>query len=122
MLCYRELGHLFTWELTFRENHKLVTSGPYSYVRHPSYTGTALITLGSILLFTSRGSYYTEAGLRDTWIGMTAAYSISGCLMLMTFMLCARAPQEDAMLRQEFGEQWEQWAKRTPWRVVPYIF
>ncbi|OAX34700.1 ICMT-domain-containing protein, partial [Rhizopogon vinicolor AM-OR11-026] len=37
--CYRTLGRLFTFELSIRQDHKLVTSGPYSIVRHPSYTG-----------------------------------------------------------------------------------
>ncbi|OBZ67534.1 hypothetical protein A0H81_12475 [Grifola frondosa] len=37
--CYRTLGRFFTYELTLRNNHRLVTSGPYAVVRHPSYIG-----------------------------------------------------------------------------------
>lgn len=35
--CYRYLGKMFTYEVPVQEKHYLVTSGPYSVVRHPSY-------------------------------------------------------------------------------------
>lgn len=50
--CYRELGRLFTYELTIREKHRLVTSGPYSIVRHPSYS-KSLDPAFDALLFSS---------------------------------------------------------------------
>ncbi|CAF4350854.1 unnamed protein product, partial [Rotaria sordida] len=31
------LGAFFTFELTIRSTHKLIKTGPYAYVRHPSY-------------------------------------------------------------------------------------
>ena len=34
--CYRILGKYFTYELPVRDGQKLVTEGPYGYVRHPS--------------------------------------------------------------------------------------
>ena len=34
--CYRELGKQFTTQVTL-EIHKLITTGPYSYVHHPAY-------------------------------------------------------------------------------------
>jgi protein-S-isoprenylcysteine O-methyltransferase Ste14 len=46
--CYRELGRLFTFEMSIRKDHKLVTSGPYSIVRHPGYTGAVLTVVGII--------------------------------------------------------------------------
>ncbi|KAJ8509106.1 hypothetical protein ONZ45_g8690 [Pleurotus djamor] len=36
--CFAVLGRHFTFDLAIRKNHKLITSGPYSIVRHPSYT------------------------------------------------------------------------------------
>ncbi|KAF9238462.1 hypothetical protein BU15DRAFT_62440 [Melanogaster broomeanus] len=56
--CYRVLGRMFTFELSIRKDHKLVTSGPYSVVRHPvtrasfawcleDYFAVSLITRGS---------------------------------------------------------------------------
>jgi len=38
-------------EIEVREKHELVTRGPYSHIRHPTYTGTLLVDLGATLLF-----------------------------------------------------------------------
>ncbi len=40
------LGRFFTVNVAIAEDHKLITTGPYRYVRHPSYTGTLLVFLG----------------------------------------------------------------------------
>lgn len=47
--CYRELGRLFTFELSLRADHKLVTTGPYSVVRHPGYLGVILCISGVVI-------------------------------------------------------------------------
>ena len=120
--CHCALGRLFTWEMSIRDGHQLITSGPYSIVRHPSYTGLALIACGNIVLLNSKGSYFVEAGLWDAVAGKAVAYSLSVFLTLITLTLCARTRQEDVMLRKEFGAQWDEWAHRTPWRVVPFIY
>ncbi|KAJ7923243.1 hypothetical protein B0H13DRAFT_1477462, partial [Mycena leptocephala] len=39
LFCYRALGQYFTFKTAIARNHKLVTTGPYSIVRHPAYTG-----------------------------------------------------------------------------------
>jgi protein-S-isoprenylcysteine O-methyltransferase Ste14 len=46
--CFRALGRLFTFEMTIRDEHTLITDGPYSIVRHPSYTGALLTLIGII--------------------------------------------------------------------------
>ena len=55
--CYRALGRLFTFEMSIRDNHELVTDGPYGWVRHPAYTGILLIVAGVVLW------HATEVGL-----------------------------------------------------------
>ncbi len=34
--AYWALGSLFTFEVVINDDHSLVTTGPYRYVRHPS--------------------------------------------------------------------------------------
>ncbi|HEX3873472.1 MAG TPA: isoprenylcysteine carboxylmethyltransferase family protein [Solirubrobacteraceae bacterium] len=41
------LGRNWSAEVTFKEDHELVQSGPYAFVRHPIYTGLLLMALGT---------------------------------------------------------------------------
>ncbi|KAM5531771.1 hypothetical protein V8D89_014541 [Ganoderma adspersum] len=47
----------FTFEVIIKDDHKLITSGPYSYVRHPSYTGILCLTTGAYLMHFGAGGY-----------------------------------------------------------------
>jgi protein-S-isoprenylcysteine O-methyltransferase len=40
------LGRLFTVNVAIREGHRLIESGPYRVLRHPSYTAILLVHLG----------------------------------------------------------------------------
>ncbi|PCH35166.1 hypothetical protein WOLCODRAFT_79931 [Wolfiporia cocos MD-104 SS10] len=120
--CYRTLGRFFTYEISIRDGHKLVTSGPYSWVRHPSYTSGIACCVGMGISYGSQGSWLRECGI----LGTTAGKAVSVLYVLMIAYgitsLVVRAPREDAMLQKQFGEEWDQWAKRVPYRMVPYIF
>ncbi|CCM02170.1 uncharacterized protein FIBRA_04248 [Fibroporia radiculosa] len=54
--CYRALGRHFTYEIAIKDDHQLVTSGPYSYVRHPSYTSGLICWAGMVLACVGHGS------------------------------------------------------------------
>jgi protein-S-isoprenylcysteine O-methyltransferase Ste14 len=41
------LGGNWSAEVTFKEDHELIESGPYAFVRHPIYTGLLLMALGT---------------------------------------------------------------------------
>jgi protein-S-isoprenylcysteine O-methyltransferase Ste14 len=41
------IGRNWGMPMSLREGHELVTSGPYSYVRHPIYSGLMLALIGS---------------------------------------------------------------------------
>ncbi|KAG1779990.1 hypothetical protein EV702DRAFT_1266900 [Suillus placidus] len=49
--CFCTLGRFFTFKLSVRQEHKLVTTGPYAVrvVRHPSYAGTLLRSMGMLM-------------------------------------------------------------------------
>jgi protein-S-isoprenylcysteine O-methyltransferase len=43
------LGKNWSANIVLKEDHKLITTGPYAYVRHPIYTGLILMVLGVVL-------------------------------------------------------------------------
>ncbi|KAG2126910.1 hypothetical protein DEU56DRAFT_959007, partial [Suillus clintonianus] len=70
--CFRTLGRFFTFELGVRKGHKLVTTGPYAVVRHQSYAGAALLSIGLFILHGSWSSLIRRSGVLNI-PGLTAA-------------------------------------------------
>ncbi|KAI0747194.1 ICMT-domain-containing protein [Daedaleopsis nitida] len=121
--CHRTLGRFFTWEMGLREDHRLVTAGPYSIVRHPSYAGWLLIVSGSaLLLLPGSGTFFAETGMVDSVPGRLVACGIMAYLTWVTAGLLYRTKTEDAMLREEFRDEWKEWVKKTPYRVIPFVY
>lgn len=123
VLCFRRLGRYFTFELSFKKDHKLITDGPYAYVRHPSYTGSLLMFIGILLSEMGAGSWFGECGL---W-GISLGWRISGVFWILLYlatavMLISRTWKEDQVLRGEFKAQWDEWARKTPYRLIPFVF
>ena len=121
-VCYRHMGRFFTFDLAVKSDHQLITTGPYSFVRHPSYTGAITFFIGTIMVQLGTGSWLAESGVWKTPIGWAVALvclvqSVGLCLFLL-----ARAPKEDEVLREEFKEQWVEWSKQTPYRLVPLVY
>lgn len=101
--CYRALGRFYTFELSLIKEHRLVTTGPYSYVRHPGYTAGTVGIGGMILSGFSPGSWILESGFAKTlpggciiWLWLSFALG----LWAHTF---GRAKTEDEYLRNHFG-------------------
>lgn len=81
--------------------HKVVTRGPYSYVRHPMYVGIVGTELGLPLVW---GSWWALA------VGVA-----------MSVLLVARTALEDRTLRQELGG-YEDYATGTRYRLLPGVW
>ncbi|KAI0264019.1 hypothetical protein BC834DRAFT_826867 [Gloeopeniophorella convolvens] len=118
--CYLELGRLFTFNLSILENHKLVTTGPYSIVRHPAYTGGFLASWGLTLAAWCPGTWWAEARVIDTVVGKAVAL-IWVIFVVQAMIVYARAATEDAVLRKEFGKEWEIYASKVQYRYIPGI-
>ncbi|TFK93096.1 hypothetical protein K466DRAFT_161245 [Polyporus arcularius HHB13444] len=119
ILCYRALGRHFTFELSLRKDHKLVTDGPYSIVRHPSYTALIMVTIGTLLCLTSTGSWLSESGILGTLIGRLLIVAWAGEVAWIPVVMIMRVGTEDEILRNEFMNEWLEWSKRTPYKLIP---
>jgi protein-S-isoprenylcysteine O-methyltransferase Ste14 len=47
----RALGRFMTIQIVVANDHELITMGPYARIRHPTYTGAILLTIGMALVF-----------------------------------------------------------------------
>ena len=117
---FRSLGHHFTYQLAILPSHKLVTTGPYAYIRHPSYIALPFIVVGCALSFTSQGTV-----LRG-WIGEssvdTVVLSVLIGMLYVGWRFVKRADVEDQVLKEEFGKEWEEWAKAVKYRFIPGLY
>jgi protein-S-isoprenylcysteine O-methyltransferase Ste14 len=95
------LGRQYSPEVTIQKDHRLITSGPFRWIRHPRYLGVILLAAGVSLVFRS-------------WIGLAA-------LLPLTAVLLLRIHDEEELLGREFGKEWEAYRK-TSWRLIPGIF
>lgn len=96
------LGPLFTFVVTVQPGHRLVTSGPYRWLRHPSYTGALL----SIFGITVAGGHYL-------------ALLLAVLVVPAAFALRVRA--EEKVLAESFGSEFDHYAQQT-WRFLPGIY
>ncbi|KAG2111356.1 hypothetical protein DEU56DRAFT_749640 [Suillus clintonianus] len=122
LYCSSTLGKQWSFPLSIRKEHRLITSGPYSVVRHPSYTGYLLQYVGIIAMYVSKGSWMRESGVLQVPIVKVLA---GVCFFLLTAFAgtaIQRPPTEDKMLQRALGEEWENWARRVKYRLIPGIY
>jgi protein-S-isoprenylcysteine O-methyltransferase Ste14 len=95
------LGHRFSGLVAIQPGHTLVSSGIYSVIRHPSYLGLLINSLGWALAFRS-----------GVGVLLTA---------LLILPLVARMRAEERLLRTHFGSEYEDYCRRTS-RLVPGLY
>lgn len=102
LYAIRTLGRYFTATVQIKEQHKIITAGPYKFLRHPSYTGAFIAMLGCALLLQS------IAGLLVFGIAMLYVY-------------CLRIETEEKTLIQNFGDEYLKYSRHT-WKMFPLIW
>ena len=114
--CYHRLDRHFTFELAVQKEQKLVTDGIYGIVRHPSYSATILACIGYSVAQFCPGSWLYE------YLGVVPTVALgTGLSAIVAAIFEERIRTEDVMLKKSFGEQWEEWAKRVPYRIIPGV-
>ncbi|KAF9527271.1 hypothetical protein CPB83DRAFT_856276 [Crepidotus variabilis] len=121
VLCYRTLGPRFTFERTIARDHKLGTTGPYSWVRHPGYASAIMVFSGTIVWNAAPGSYARECGPLDTVLGRACAAFFLPVMTSVMIVMLGRTWKEDKTLEKIFGQEWRDWADKVPYRLVPWI-
>ncbi|KAH7928434.1 hypothetical protein BV22DRAFT_1030735 [Leucogyrophana mollusca] len=121
-LSFRELGRFFTFSLSFRKGHRLVTTGPYAIVRHPGYTGLLICLVGTCIMHGSQGSWLRDSGVLGITGVKELALSWIAMFVLTDICLVLRITKEDEMMRAGFSDEWSDWASRVPYCLIPGIY
>lgn len=122
LCCMSTLGKLWSFQLSIRKEHRLMTSGPYSIVRHPSYTAFLLQYIGIIVMYGSPGSWMRQSGILQVPF-MKAIAAITFVVFTACALLVSTRPAvEDEMMHHAMGEEWESWAKKVNYRLLPGIY
>jgi len=87
------LGIQWSADVTIREGHRLIASGPYALIRHPIYTGILTAMLGTAMIAGAARGFLAVllAGIGFGW----------------------KAKKEERFLEQEFGPAYEEHRRRT---------
>ena len=94
------LGRNWSAEVTFKQDHELIESGPYALVRHPIYTGLIAMALGTAV------NYGRAIGF---------ALLLSACVALWW-----KARQEEQIMRRHFPDAYAKY-KAHVHAIIPFV-
>jgi protein-S-isoprenylcysteine O-methyltransferase Ste14 len=100
--CWRTLGEYFTGDVKARADQPVIQTGPYKWVRHPSYTGAMLMFVGIGIALTN-------------WLSV--ALLATGTIVAYGY----RVKVEERALLSEIGEPYAEYMQ-THKRFIPFIF
>jgi protein-S-isoprenylcysteine O-methyltransferase len=95
------IGRNWSAQVTVKEDHELIRSGPYSVVRHPIYSGFLLDILGTAI-----------------YVGQ-----LRGLLAVLLAALAwkIKSMREETFMEDQFGEQYVQYRREVK-ALVPFIW
>jgi protein-S-isoprenylcysteine O-methyltransferase Ste14 len=99
----KTLGNNFTTVVIVERNQKVINSGLYRYVRHPSYTGALITMLGFGLSFTN-------------------VLSFAACFIPVLIAIINRIGIEERALKGVIGKPYLDYAQATNYRLIPLIW
>jgi protein-S-isoprenylcysteine O-methyltransferase Ste14 len=89
-----QLGKFYTYRVSITDDHEMIDTGLYAYMRHPAYTGTFLELTGAALLYNH--------------------FILSWFLSLpYLIVVLKRIKQEEKTLIEEFGPKYQDYMKRA---------
>jgi len=95
------LGPYFTVDVRIAESQRVIDTGPYRFIRHPSYTGVLLEFLGFALC------------IGNAWSMLL--------LVPIAIVFSYRIRVEERALEQGLGEAYASYQRRTK-RLIPFVY
>jgi len=89
----RHIGRNWSGQITIRQEHELIRTGPYARIRHPSYTGLLLALAGTAIAI---GEYRAIVAFAVIAIGFVV-----------------KAKREESLLTKEFGQAFDEHRQQT---------
>ena len=94
----------FKWEIYWTKVYKgqLVTGGIFKYIRHPHYTSLLIVGFGLALFFYS-------------------IFALFIAIIAIPIMILSIFDEEKLLIKQ-YGEEYKEFMKKTPYRIIPKLF
>jgi len=96
----RTLAGNWSSDVTFKQGHELVRTGPYRFVRHPIYTGLLIMSLGTAI----------ENGRLHCWLS----------IILTGIGFWIKLTQEERLLLRHFPDQYPAYRQQVK-ALVPFV-
>lgn len=96
------LGRYYSLTPQAEIEQAIVTRGPYGLIRHPGYAGILLSLLGLQLIV-------------GTWVALFS-------MLFVLVPLPVRIEIEEQLLLEQLGPRYEDYERRTPYRLIPGIY
>jgi len=93
------LGRFFSRTVQIESEHKVISTGPYRWIRHPAYTGMIAVYTGLSMAI-------------GTWLGTLTAF------VVVTASLLYRIRVEEQALLTALGNEYREYRQQT-WQLFP---
>lgn len=94
----------FKWEIFWEKTYKgqLVTDGIFQYIRHPHYASLLIVGFGLAFFFFS-------------------LFALLIALIAIPIMIWSIIDEEKLLIKQ-YGQEYKDYMKKVPWRIIPKLF
>jgi protein-S-isoprenylcysteine O-methyltransferase Ste14 len=94
------IGANWSGVVTLKENHELIETGPYRYVRHPIYTGLFTMGIGTQLMYAyPYGFVY---------------------FVVAVIVFSVKIREEERLMTETFPDEYPQYRRRTK-AIIPFV-
>lgn len=101
VISFKQLGNNYSQEILILKDHELITSGLYSFIRHPQYLSQILADIGAAVALMS-------------YIALPLVILVELPLFLL------RAKEEERILAKHFGDEFVNYKKKSGF-ILPFI-